>query len=253
MAIFSDAGTRLISPGGARLAVLIDADNASASVLKELLEEVAKFGTGSVRRAYGDWTTQRLTGWKEQLHRHAIQPVQQFAFAAGKNATDSALIIDAMDLLHMGAVDGFCLVSSDSDFTRLATRLREAGKVVYGLGERKTPEAFRAACDRFIFFEVLKQPSAVATVGLAGNSPAVEAAGLREELSQAVAATSGEDGWATLSAVGSHIAKNNPSFDTRLYGCAKLGDLVRQQPYLEMVNRANGSGTSHPFVRLTQA
>ena len=129
-------------PEGIRLAVLIDADNATASVLKELLEEVAQFGTASVRRAYGDWTTQRLISWKDNLHRHAIQPVQQFSFTAGKNATDAALIIDAMDLLHLGNIDGFCLVSSDSDFTRLATRLREAGKVVYGLGERKTPRRF---------------------------------------------------------------------------------------------------------------
>jgi NYN domain len=122
------------SAEGTKLALLIDADNGTASVLKQLLEEVAKFGTASVRRAYGDWTTTRLTGWKDHLHRYAIQPVQQFSFTAGKNATDSALIIDAMDLLHTGNVDGFCLVSSDSDFTRLATRLREAGKVVYGPG-----------------------------------------------------------------------------------------------------------------------
>lgn len=131
-----------------RLAVLIDADNASASVAKELLEEVAKYGTATVKRAFGDWTTQNLVGWKAHLHRHAIQPVQQFAYTQGKNATDSAFIIDAMDLLYAGNVDGFCLVSSDSDFTRLATRLREAGKTVYGLGERKTPEAFIAACDK---------------------------------------------------------------------------------------------------------
>ena len=125
----------------ARLAVLIDADNASASVVKELLEEVAKYGTATVKRAYGDWTTTNLVGWKEHLHRHAIQPMQQFAYTKGKNSTDSAFIIDAMDLLYAGNLDGFCLVSSDSDFTRLATRMRDAGKVVYGLGERKTPRA----------------------------------------------------------------------------------------------------------------
>ena len=118
-----------------RLAVLIDADNATASIAKELLEEVAKYGTATVKRAYGDWTTQNLVGWKERLHRHAIQPIQQFAYTSGKNSTDSAFIIDAMDLLYAGSADGFCLVSSDSDFTRLATRLREAGKIVYGLGE----------------------------------------------------------------------------------------------------------------------
>jgi len=233
-------------PEGTRLAVLIDADNATASVLKELLEEVARFGTASVRRAYGDWTTQRLNGWKEHLHRHAIQPVQQFSYTTGKNATDAALIIDAMDLLHLGNVDGFCLVSSDSDFTRLATRLREAGKVVYGLGERKTPEAFRAACNRFIFFEVLKQPAALDK----GNPPDVEATNLREELTQAIAAMSRDDGWSPLSAVGSQIAKNNPSFDARLHGFPKLGELVRQQPYLEVKDLANGSGTIHRYVRI---
>ena len=141
----------------ARLAVLIDADNASAAVVKELLEEVAKYGTATVKRAYGDWTTQNLAGWKDQLHRYAIQPIQQFSYTRGKNSTDSAFIIDAMDLLYAGKLDGFCLVSSDSDFTRLATRLREAGKIVYGLGERKTPEPFIAACDKFVFFEVLKK------------------------------------------------------------------------------------------------
>lgn len=151
-----------------RLAVLIDADNASASVAKELLEEVAKYGTATVKRAYGDWTTQNLSGWKEHLHRHAIQPMQQFAYTKGKNSTDAAFIIDAMDLLYAGQLDGFCLVSSDSDFTRLATRLREAGKLVYGLGERKTPEAFIAACDRFIFFEVLKAPTETTGLPVAG-------------------------------------------------------------------------------------
>ena len=233
-------------PEGTRLAVLIDADNATASVLKELLEEVARFGTASVRRAYGDWTTHRLSGWKDHLHRHAIQPVQQFSYTAGKNATDAALIIDAMDLLHMGDVDGFCLVSSDSDFTRLATRLREAGKVVYGLGERKTPEAFRAACNRFIFFEVLKQPATIDK----GYAAGVEATDLRAELNQAIAAVSRDDGWAALSTVGSQIAKNNPSFDARLHGFSKLGELVRQQPYLEVMDLTNGSGTIQPYVRI---
>ena len=149
------ARSNLASTDTTRLAVLIDADNASASVAKELLEEVAKFGAATVKRAFGDWTTQNLVGWKAHLHRYAIQPIQQFAYTQGKNSTDSAFIIDAMDLLYAGNVDGFCLVSSDSDFTRLATRLREAGKVVYGLGKRKTPEPFIAACDKFIFFEVL--------------------------------------------------------------------------------------------------
>jgi len=230
---------------GAKLAVLIDADNASASVVEELLQEVAKFGTASIKRAYGDWTTQNLVGWKEHLHRHAIQPIQQFAYTTKKNSTDASLIIDAMDLLYAGNVDGFCLVSSDSDFTRLATRLREAGKVVYGLGEQKTPEAFRAACDRFIFFEVLKTaPQNMAEAPKVENTP-----DLREALTQALAATSRENGWAALSAVGSYVAKNNPSFDTRLYGATKLSELVRKQPYLEVKESTDASGFAHLSVR----
>src|SRR5918995_2940814 len=140
-----------------RLAVLIDSDNTTASLTTELLEEIAKYGTPTIKRAYGDWTTPRLIGWKEELLRHAIQPVQQFAYTRGKNATDAALIIDAMDLLYAGNLEGFVIVSSDSDFTRLATRLREAGMTVYGLGRRITPEAFVAACDRFIYLDLLSE------------------------------------------------------------------------------------------------
>lgn len=227
-----------------RLAVLIDADNASASLAKELLEEVAKYGTATVKRAYGDWTTQHLSGWKEHLHRHAIQPMQQFAYTKGKNSTDSAFIIDAMDLLYAGQVDGFCLVSSDSDFTRLATRLREAGKLVYGLGERKTPEAFIAACDRFIFFEVLKAPVEIAHVQVSGVPD------LRELLVHAINETSRENGWSTLSAVGALIGKNNASFDSRNYGFSKLGELVRKQPYLEVKESSDPSGAVHLHVRV---
>ncbi len=156
-----------------RLAVLIDADNATATLTSAMLAELAKYGTLTVKRAYGDWTTQRLVGWKKQLNSHAIQPVQQFAYTTGKNATDSAMIIDAMDLLYSDTLDGFCIVSSDSDFTRLATRLREAGKTVYGLGQRKTPEAFIAACDRFVFAEVLdgsKQKPTKKTASSRGRS-----------------------------------------------------------------------------------
>src|SRR3954454_250249 len=140
-----------------RLAVLIDSDNTTASLTTELLGEIAKYGTPTIKRAYGDWTTQQLSGWKDELHRHAIQPIQQFAYTRGKNATDSALIIDAMDLLYAGNLEGFVLVSSDSDFTRLATRLRESGMTVYGLGRRTTPEPFVAACDRFIYLDLLRQ------------------------------------------------------------------------------------------------
>lgn len=227
-----------------RLAVLIDADNASASVAKELLEEVAKFGTATVKRAYGDWTTQNLVGWKEHLHRHAIQPMQQFAYTRGKNSTDSAFIIDAMDLLYAGNVDGFCLVSSDSDFTRLATRLREAGKLVIGLGERKAPEAFIAACDRFIFLEVLaRAPEATAAVQVA------DVPDLHGLLVHALKETARDSGWATLSALGSFIGKNNTSFDARNYGFSKLSELVRKQPYLEVKEVADTSGFVHLHVR----
>ena len=229
-----------------KLAVLIDADNASASVIKELLEEIAKFGTANIKRAYGDWTTQNLAGWKEHMNQHAIQPIQQFAYTRGKNSTDSSLIIDAMDLLYAGNVDGFCIVSSDSDFTRLATRLRESGRLVYGLGERKTPEAFRAACDRFIFFEVLKRGGAAAV-----EAEAIEdIPDLEHALRQAFDAVSRDNGWASLSAVGSYMAKNNPSFDTRLYGFRKLSDLVRKQAFIEIKESTDGSGGAMLTLRL---
>jgi uncharacterized LabA/DUF88 family protein len=230
-----------------RLAMLIDADNASASVVKELLEEVAKYGTATIKRAYGDWTTQNLVGWKEHLHRHAIQPMQQFAYTKGKNSTDSAFIIDAMDLLYAGNVDGFCIVSSDSDFTRLATRLREAGKVVYGLGERKSPEAFIAACDKFIFFEVLKKPTEQASLVKVADVPDI--GGL---LTHAINETSRDSGWAPLSAVGSFISKNNTSFDPRNYGFTKLSDLVRNHPAVEVKEVGDVSGFIHLHVRLRQ-
>ena len=190
----------------ARLAVLIDADNASAGVTAELLAEVAKYGTPTIKRAYGDWTTPNLGGWKDELHRHAIQPMQQFAYTRGKNATDSALIIDAMDLLYAGNVEGFVIVSSDSDFTRLATRLRESGKTVYGIGRRETPEAFVRACDRFIYVDLL------------GAEPAKVAArdpGSRAAPPAGDHGTAKVDGWALLSAVGSSLSASNPGFDTR--------------------------------------
>lgn len=228
-----------------RLAMLVDADNASATVVKELLEEVAKYGTATVKRAYGDWTTPNLVGWKEHLHRHAIQPMQQFAYTKGKNSTDSAFIIDAMDLLYAGNVDGFCLVSSDSDFTRLATRLREAGKVVYGLGERKAPEAFIAACDKFIFFEVLKKRVDSAVPVQVADIP-----DLKELLIPAIKETTRDAGWASLAAMGGYVAKNNTSFDARNYGFRRLSDLVRKQDYLEVKESPDATGFIHLFVKL---
>jgi uncharacterized LabA/DUF88 family protein len=238
-----------------KLAVLIDADNASASLVKELLAEVAKFGTATVKRAYGDWTGPHLTGWKDQLNRYAIQPIQQFAYTRGKNSTDASLIIDAMDLLYADNVDGFCLVSSDSDFTRLATRLRESRKVVYGLGERKTPEAFRAACDRFVFFEVLKRGSSTSetTAEPTHSSEQIDdVPDLETALRQAFDAVSRDEGWATLSSIGSYMAKNNPSFDTRLYGFRKLSDMVRKQPFVEAKDGGDGSSGPLLMVRLKQ-
>lgn len=232
-------------PHGDKLAVLIDADNAQASIVGELLAEVSRYGTASVKRAYGDWTTTNLKGWKDVLHKMAIQPMQQFSYTTGKNSTDSSLIIDAMDLLHGGSLDGFCLVSSDSDFTRLATRIREAGLVVYGFGEKKTPQAFVAACDKFIYTEILKPQQEVPV-------PDDEAPEPVEPLIRiAIAATAKDNGWAPLSAVGSMIVKNSPSFDPRNYGCQKLGELVRKQKYLEVkeISIGDGSANVHLYVR----
>ena len=233
-----------------KLAVLIDADNAQASVIQELLAEVSRYGTATIKRAYGDWTTTNLKSWKEVLHTMAIQPIQQFAYTSGKNATDSALIIDAMDVLHADAVDGFCLVSSDSDFTRLATRIREAGLVVYGFGQRKTPEPFVAACDKFIYTEILRsEPEETKP----GQEPVAELPKLKPMLLNALNATVREDGWTTLAALGGQITRSNPSFDPRNYGVAKLGELIRQQAsYLEVKEVKSGEGDSiqtHLHVR----
>jgi uncharacterized LabA/DUF88 family protein len=233
-----------------KLAVLIDADNAQASVIQELLAEVSRYGTATIKRAYGDWTTTNLKGWKEVLHTMAIQPIQQFSYTSGKNATDSALIIDAMDVLHTGRVDGFCLVSSDSDFTRLATRIREAGLVVYGFGERKTPEPFVAACDKFIYTEILRNEPEEAKPG---QEPVAELPKLKPILLNALNATAREDGWTSLAALGGQINRSHPSFDPRNYGVSKLGELIRQQAaYLEVKEVKLGEGDSvqtHLHVR----
>ena len=235
-----------------KLAVLIDADNAQASVIQELLAEVSRYGTATIKRAYGDWTTQNLKGWKEVLHQLAIQPIQQFAYTTGKNSTDASLIIDAMDVLHTGSVDGFCLVSSDSDFTRLATRIREAGLVVYGFGERKTPEPFVAACDKFIYTEILRakpdEPKAEEVAAEVAELPK-----LKPMVLTALDATAREDGWSTLAALGSQLTRNHPSFDPRNYGVAKLGELMRKQGYLEVKEVPMGEGSNqvhvHVYVR----
>lgn len=229
----------------ARLAVLVDADNAQATRCEELLTEVARYGRASIKRAYGDWTTQNLRGWKDVLHALAVQPIQQFRYTTGKNATDSALIIDAMDILHAGQVDGFCLVSSDSDFTKLATRIREAGLSVYGFGEKHTPAAFIAACDKFVFVEVLREEPETAK-----TNAEVELPKLRPMVLKALEATAREDGWASLSTLGSQLTRNNPSFDPRNYNVAKLGELMRKQAYLEIKEVSAGEGVpSNLYVR----
>jgi uncharacterized LabA/DUF88 family protein len=207
------------------LAILIDADNANPAIVQGLMAEVAKFGVATIRRIYGDWTTPNLGSWKAVLLDHSIQPIQQFRYTTGKNATYSALIIDAMDLLYAGHLDGFCIVSSDSDFTRLASRLRESGKRVYGFGEQKTPRPFVAACDRFIYTEVFTQTSdggtkRRSTQELQRDKEFVALAG------SAIDAASDDSGWANLGAVGSNLTKQAPDFDSRTYGYSKLSDLL---------------------------
>jgi len=234
-----------------RLAVLIDSDNTTASLTTELLEEIAKYGTPTVKRAYGDWTKQNLVGWKEELLRHAIQPMQQFAYTSGKNSTDSALIIDAMDLLYAGNLEGFVIVSSDSDFTRLATRLRESGMTVYGLGRRNTPPPFVAACDRFIYLDLLSQePQEPAQQASQDEEPTPPPPNLKRILSTAISSTSKDDGWSNLAEVGSYLIKSHAAFDPRDYGHSKLGELVRAQSYVEVKDVPGPTGQSRLWVRL---
>jgi hypothetical protein len=235
------------SSGSGRLAVLIDADNANPKVIEPLLAEVARYGVASVKRAYGDWTTPQLGGWKSVLLDHSIQPMQQFANTKGKNATDSAMIIDAMDLLHTRGLDGFCIVSSDSDFTGLARRIRENGLQVVGFGERKTPKAFVVACDRFVYTDLLLPRKAKA----GGNSAPERNPELLAMLRGAVDAASDDSGWAALSAVGSAIAKQSPDFDPRNWGHAKLSGLVKAMAgHFEIEERPRGDGQSKAlFIR----
>jgi hypothetical protein len=240
---------RMAGIAATRLAILIDADNTTARLAGTLLAEIAKYGTPTVKRAYGDWTTQQLAGWKAGLLLHAVQPVQQFAYTTGKNSTDSALIIDAMDLLYAGNLEGFVIVSSDSDFTRLATRLRESGKTVFGMGRRDTPAPFVAACDRFVHLDLL-DPTATAESHADGRPPAPRQPDLRAELSAAISSTSRDDGWSNLAEVGSYLSQRYAAFDPRDYGHAKLGDLVRAETYVEVKSVSNPSGSSQLWVRL---
>src|SRR6185437_13695897 len=240
----------MATENAARLAVLIDADNAQASITEALLAEVAKLGTAHVKRAYGDWTSTNLKGWKDHLLEQSIQPIQQFAYTKGKNSTDAAMVIDAMDLLYSGRFDGFCIVSSDSDFTRLAARLRESGSTVYGFGERKTPKPFVAACDKFIYIENLRfadDPAADTEAKPARRAPATAAelkadSSLISLLSNAVEAASDEDGWAPLASIGSIITNQRPDFDSRSYGYAKLSDLIKATTVFTIERRSPGDG-----------
>ncbi len=234
----------------ARLAVLIDADNTQPAISEELLAEVAKYGTAHVKRAYGDWTGTSLKGWKDHLLAQSIQPIQQFAYTRGKNATDAAMVIDAMDLLYSGRFDGFCIVSSDSDFTRLAARIRESGLTVYGFGERKTPKPFVAACDKFIYLENLTYAATAATPAGEAIQPAQRATAaqlkrdnaLVSRLRNAVEAASDDDGWAPLASVGQIITNQSPDFDSRTYGYAKLSDLMAATTLFDLDRRSPGDG-----------
>lgn len=228
-----------------KLAVLIDADNAQPSIIEGLLAEIAKYGTANVKRIYGDWTGPHLKSWKEVLLEYSIQPIQQFRYTVGKNATDAAMIIDAMDLLYTNKFDGFCIVSSDSDFTKLASRLREAGLVVYGFGEKKTPEPFVSACDKFIYTEVLftKEDDRLPIKRKSTNELKQDTR-LVNLLRNAVEASSDESGWSHLAPVGSNIAKQAPNFDPRNYGYTKLGELIAATRLFEIEERPVGDGHS---------
>jgi uncharacterized protein (TIGR00288 family) len=227
-----------------RIAVLIDADNTSPKYAEAILDELAKYGTPTIKRAYGDFSSSRLGGWTRELNARAIRAMHQNAFTTGKNSTDSALIIDAMDLLYAGNVEAFAIVSSDSDFTSLALRLRESGKVVYGLGRQKTPVSLQNACDRFIQLEVLGTDQAADEPDDADNDADADDHGdgadepapqlnLQSVLTKAVNATADDDGWTSVSSIGNHIARSQASFDPRSFGHGKLSSLVADQPYLE--------------------
>jgi uncharacterized LabA/DUF88 family protein len=233
----------MANESAAKLAVLIDADNAQPSLLDALLAEIAKYGTAHVKRAYGDWTDTHLKSWKETLLKQSIQPMQQFGYTRGKNSTDSALIIDAMDLLYSGRFDGFCIVSSDSDFTRLAGRLRESGLIVYGFGERKTPEPFVAACDKFVYVENLSgKPDEPAPQKPRTAAQLKQDSALVNLLRNAVEAASDDEGWAGLGPVGSIISKQRPDFDARSYGFGKLSDLITATTLFDIERRSAGEG-----------
>jgi hypothetical protein len=248
-----------------RLAVLIDADNAQAAVIEGLLAEIARFGEATVKRIYGDFTAAASSSWKKVLQRYAIKPIQQFAYTTGKNATDSTLIIDAMDLLYTRKFDGFCLITSDSDFTGLAMRLREEGLTVFGFGEEKTPEAFRNACHRFVFTEVLRTgtaPEPSVSPEKADVEPKVAPAQPvakttqpklqfpREFVLTALEQSIDDAGWAHLGTFGSYLTKLQPDFDSRHYGYKKLSDLVKAKTELFVTEERQAPGSTQKVLFL---
>ena len=260
--LMSDGWERFIMSDTAdtRLAVLIDADNVSSGFIRPMIEEIARYGNPTIKRIYGDWTKPQLGSWKNVLLDFAFQPVQQFGYTTGKNSTDSAMIIDAMDILYSEKVDGFCIVSSDSDFTRLATRLREAGKIVFGIGEKKTPTSFIAACDRFIYLEILgARPEEEPVVEKRGARLSKSGKEHKEEkisgdtarsilpidddtidlIASSISDLADDNGWAFLGAVGSLILKKRPSFDSRNYGFSKLSQMIRTIDGIQSQERIN--------------
>lgn len=242
-----------------QLAVLIDADNASATYIEELLSEIAGIGRASVRRAYGDWTKPQFASWKSMLLSHSIHPIQQFAYTSGKNATDSSLIIDAMDLLYTGRFDGFCLVSSDSDYTRLAQRIREQGLFVYGFGKKHTPKAFMQACDRFTYLEVLEGREQMPDVDFYDSADMIFSKDNQFKpvdvaislVKTAIDTMADEQGWANIAPVKNYILKVEPDFDARLFDYDKFSDFLKAYPrYFELTERyPNGDNHKVIFVR----
>ncbi len=227
-----------------KLAVLIDGDNIPSAYVKEMMEEIAKYGNPTIKRIYGDWTKPHLVKWKNVLLENAVTPIQQYGYTQGKNATDSAMIIDAMDILYSGKVNGFCLVSSDSDFTRLATRLREAGMNVIGIGEKKTPDPFIVACDRFIYIEILKNQAK--ETSKEKETKKSEYDKITPKVVKLIASTisdvADDDGWAFLGDVGSLLQKKQPNFDSRNYGYQKLTPMINSIDKFEIESRENQRG-----------